>query len=211
MHDRSAVALSFPHVYVPAKTGVPARTLLLLHGTGGDENDLLSLGAKLDAGANLLSARGKVLENGMPRFFRRLAMGVFDIEDLKYRTAELSDFVTAAAREYGFDAKRVFAAGYSNGANIAASVMLLRPGVLAGAVLLRPMIPLIPENEPDLRNVPVFLAAGRRDPIVRPEETERLAGLLKQYGVDVFLHWSEQGHELSAAELEQARQWLALH
>src|SRR5437762_8861512 len=110
MHERSAAALSFPHVYLPWKTGTSARTLLLLHGTGGDENDLLSLGAKLDAGANLLSPRGKVLENGMPRFFRRLAMGVFDIEDLKYRTAELSEFVTAAAREYGFDPKRVFAA-----------------------------------------------------------------------------------------------------
>jgi predicted esterase len=203
--------LHHQHVYVPAKTGASARTLLLLHGTGGDENDLLSLGASLDGAANLLSPRGQILENGMPRFFRRLSMGVFDVEDLKFRTAELAEFVIAAASEYGFDPGPVIAAGYSNGANIAASLMLLRPGVLAGGILLRPMVPLIPETAPDLRKVGVFLAAGRRDPIVRPQETERLAALFKQYGADVSLHWSEQGHELSAAEIEQARRWLAVH
>src|SRR4026209_2924110 len=129
----------FIHDCVP---GSSSRTLLLLHGTGGNERDLIPLGRELDPNASLLSPRGKILENGMPRFFRRLAEGVFDLEDLKARTHELADFVLAAAREYGFDAGRVFAAGYSNGANIAASSLLLRPGMLAGAVLLRPMVPL---------------------------------------------------------------------
>ncbi len=193
------------HVFKP---GTSTRTLLLLHGTGGDEHDLLSVGAGLDPNANLLSPRGQVLENGMPRFFRRLAMGVFDIEDLKQRTAELAEFVTAAAQDYSLDPREVIAAGYSNGANIAASLMLLRPAVLAAAILLRPMIPLTPDTEPDLRGRRVFVAGGRRDPIVRPEETERLAKLLQGYGAEVVLHWSNQGHELTAAELEQARVWL---
>lgn len=197
---------SIQHIFKP---GTSTRTLLLLHGTGGGEHDLLTLGAGLDPDANLLSPRGQVLENGMPRFFRRLAMGVFDIEDLKYRTAELAEFVKAAARDYHFNPDRVVAAGYSNGANIAASLMLLRPEILEGGILLRPMIPLAPDNEPDLRGRSVFLAGGRRDPIVRPEETERLAKLLQGYGADVSLHWSEQGHELSQAELERARSWLS--
>ena len=144
----------------------------------------------------------------MPRFFRRLAMGVFDVEDLKHRIAELAEFVAAAGREYQFDAGQVMAAGYSNGANIAASLMLLRPEVLAGGILLRPMIPLTPDTPPDLRGRNVFLAGGRRDPIVRAEETERLAKLLEKYGAEVSLHWSNQGHELNAAELDEARVWL---
>jgi predicted esterase len=205
MPNQISANLGFQHVFKP---GTSARTLLLLHGTGGDEHDLLSLGAGLDPQANLLSPRGQVLENGMPRFFRRLAMGVFDIEDLKYRTAELAEFIRAAAREYQFDPSQVIAAGYSNGANIAASLMLLRPEVLAGGILLRPMIPLTPEQPPDLHGHGVFIAGGRRDPIVRPEETERLAKLLQGYGAEVSLHWSDQGHELNPVELQAARAWL---
>jgi predicted esterase len=200
--------LDFKHVYIPGEDKSPW-TVLLLHGTGGDERDLLPLGARVAPGAALLSPRGKVLENGMPRFFRRLAMGVFDVEDLKFRTEELARFVAEAAEHYGFDAKRVLALGYSNGANIAASLMLLRPEVLAGAILLRPMIPLTPERTPDLTGVRVFAAAGSHDPIVRPEETERLAGMLRAAGAEVELHWSPGGHELSEEELEKARRWAA--
>lgn len=199
--------LGFIHRFVPAPG--TTRTLLLLHGTGANEDDLLGLGARLDPSANLLSPRGKVLENGMPRFFQRLAMGVFDLEDLRLRTAELADFVAAASNTYGFDPRHVTAVGYSNGANIAASLLLLRPDVLQGAVLLRPMVPLIPEKAPELLGVDVFLSAGRLDPIVRPEETERLADLLQQYGASVTLQWSPQGHELTQSEIEQARHWLA--
>src|SRR6187401_91570 len=140
----------FIHEFLP---GNSSRTLLLLHGTGGNERDLISLGRELDPNAALLSPRGKVLENGMPRFFRRLAEGVFDLEDLKYRTNELADFVIAAAQHYGFASDNVVAVGYSNGANIAASILLLRPQVLSAAVLFRAMVPVIPDKLPDLSSV----------------------------------------------------------
>ena len=199
--------LSFAHRFVPAE-GPDAPTLLLLHGTGGDENDLLPLGRMLDEQAALLSPRGKVLENGMPRFFRRLAMGVFDQEDLVNRTHELAEFVTASASEYGFDPGRVFAGGFSNGANIAASLLLLHPDLLAGAVLLRAMAPFEPEMSPDLSGTPVYLAAGRSDQMVPPENTERLAELLKAAGAEVTLDWQPGGHGIGRTEIEAARSWL---
>lgn len=199
--------LGFNHEFVPAqKSGAP--TLLLLHGTGGNETDLIPLGQALAPGAALLSPRGKVLENGMPRFFRRLAEGVFDMEDLKLRTHELADFVAAAAQSYQFDAAQVIAVGYSNGANIAASVMLLRPGVLSGAVLFHPMVPLVPDPLPDLSGAPVFIGAGRFDPLVPQAETERLVALLKQCGAAVNLQWQPGGHQLSQQEVTAAIAWL---
>ena len=199
--------LSFAHRFVPAEEP-DTPTLLLLHGTGGDENDLLPLGRMLDEQAALLSPRGKVLENGMPRFFRRLAMGVFDQEDLVNRTHELAEFVTASASEYGFDLGRVFAVGFSNGANIAASLLLLHPDLLAGAVLLRAMAPFEPEMSPDLSGTPVYLAAGRSDQMVPPESTERLAELLKAAGAEVTLDWQPGGHGIGRTEIEAARSWL---
>lgn len=198
--------LGFIHRYVP---GAQAPTLLILHGTGGDETNLLNLGRALAPDAGLLSPRGKVLENGMPRFFRRLAEGVFDLEDLTARTHELAGFVESAATTYGFDPHSVVAVGYSNGANIAASLLLLRPGLLAAAALFRPMVPLEPRVPPDLVGVSVFAAAGRRDPIVRPQETERLVALLREAGADVALHWQEGGHALGGEEITAARQWLS--
>src|SRR5688572_9300260 len=144
----SAADPEFIHRFIASPSGKSTRTLLLLHGTGGDENDLLPLGESLDPDAAILSPRGKVLERGMPRFFRRLAEGVFDEEDLKLRTAELADFVAAAAAQYTFDARRVIAAGFSNGANIAASLLLLRPDTLRAAVLFRAMVPLVPDTLP---------------------------------------------------------------
>ena len=199
--------LSFAHRFVTAE-GPNAPTLLLLHGTGGDENDLMPLGRMLDEQAALLSPRGKVLENGMPRFFRRLAMGVFDQEDLVNRTHELAEFVTAAASEYGFDPGCVFAVGFSNGANIAASLLLLHPSLLAGAVLLRAMAPFESEMSPDLSGTPVYLAAGRSDQMVPPENTERLAELLKAAGAEVTLDWQPGGHGIGRSEIEAARSWL---
>jgi phospholipase/carboxylesterase len=198
----------FVHRFDPAKEpGAP--TLLLLHGTGGDENDLLPLGRMLDGRAALLSPRGKVLENGMPRFFRRLSMGVFDEEDLVNRTHELASFVEEAASEYGLDPKRLFAVGFSNGANIAASLLLLHPGLLAGAVLLRAMTPFELETLPDLSDTPVYLAAGRSDQMIPPESTERLAELLREAGAKVTLDWQPGGHGIGRAEVEAARDWLA--
>lgn len=198
--------LGFVHVFKPAQNpGAP--TLLLLHGTGGNEHDMIPLGG-LMPGANLLSPRGQILENGMPRFFRRLAEGVFDIEDLKARAGELADFVAAAAAHYGFDPSRVVAMGFSNGANIASAVMLLRPGVLTGAVLFRAMIPLEPDPLPALAGARVMISNGEIDPIVSRQETERLARLLQRAGADVQVHWQPAGHQLMPGDFSVAKAWL---
>ncbi len=201
-------SLGFVHRFVPAETP-NAPTLLLLHGTGGGENDLLPVGRMLDEQAALLSPRGKVLEHGMPRFFRRLAEGVFDHEDLMDRTHELAEFVERAVDEYGIDRRRLFAVGFSNGANIAASLLLTYPRLLAGAILLRAMVPFEPERAPDLSGTPVYLAAGRSDQMVPPENTERLAQLLREAGADVTLDWQPGGHGIGPEEVQAARNWLA--
>jgi predicted esterase len=201
-------SLGFIHRFIPApETGSPL-TLLLLHGTGGNETDLLGVGRQLAPAAALLSPRGKVSENGMPRFFRRLAEGVFDLEDLRARTHELADFVETAAQRYRLASDRIFAVGFSNGANIAAGMLLLRPQVLAGSVLFRAMVPLVPETLPHLQGKPVFLGAGRQDPIVSPDGTKRLQQLLVQAGANVTLHWEPAGHRLTLLDIEAARAWL---
>lgn len=199
--------LGFIHRYIPP-TSEEAPTLLLLHGTGGDENDLLELGRLLAPGAGLLSPRGKVLEHGMPRFFRRLAEGVFDLDDLRARTHELADFVAQAAATYDFDPTRVVAVGFSNGANIAASLLLLHPDTLAGGALLHAMVPLEPASPPDLRGKGVFLGAGQRDPLISPQETLRLASMLRGYGAAVQESWQPGGHSLTQAEVAAAREWM---
>ena len=201
-------SLGFVHRFVPAEAP-HAPTLLLLHGTGGDENDLLPVGRMLDERAALLSPRGKVLEHGMPRFFRRLAEGVFDHEDLMNRTHELAEFVERAIDEYGIDRRRLFAVGFSNGANIAASLLLTYPRLLAGAILLRAMVPFEPERTPDLSGTPVYLAAGRSDQMVPPENTEQLARLLREAGADVTLDWQPGGHGIGPEEVQAARNWFA--
>src|SRR6266481_7501003 len=195
----------FIHEFVP---GSSERTLLLLHGTGGNERDLIPLGRELDPNAALLSARGKVLENGMPRFFRRLAEGVFDLEDLKTRTNELADFVAAAARHYKLAADDIVGVGYSNGANIAASMLLLRPEIMHAAILFRAMVPLVPDRLPDLSSVRVWIGAGDQDPIVPESETKRLAELLRRAGADVTIRFATAGHGLTNDDLEAARHWL---
>ncbi len=202
------IDLDFTHRFVPAAAGAKGPTLLLLHGTGGNEDSLLNLGRALAPGAALLSPRGKVLEHGAPRFFRRLAEGVFDLDDLTRRTHELADFVAAASGHYGFDPGSVVAIGYSNGANVAASTLLLRPATLAAALLFRPMVPLVPEPLPDLRGVAVFAAAGQYDQLIAPQETERLVALLQAAGARVAVHWQAGGHALGGEEIEAARAWL---
>jgi len=203
--------LGFEHVYKPGpQPGAP--TLLLLHGTGGDEHDMLPLGGLLP-GANVLSPRGRVLERGMPRFFRRLAEGVFDVEDVKRRAHELADFIAAAATRYEFDASRVVALGYSNGANIASAVMLARPGVLRGGVLLRAMVPFEPDPaaapaEPLLSGTRVVISNGESDPIVPAAQTEHLARLLQRAGADVEVHWQPAGHQLMPGDFAVAKNWL---
>jgi phospholipase/carboxylesterase len=202
----TAPELGMAHRFVPAsRPGLPP--LLLLHGTGGSEDDLLPLGERLLPGAALLSPRGRVLENGMPRFFRRLAEGVFDLDDLRHRTDELAEFVQAARRQYGLPEPSI-AVGFSNGANIAASVLLLRPGALGGGLLLRPMVPLVPDPLPALGGVPVQINAGMADPIVTPAQSEALGELLRQSGAAVSLDWIRAGHTLTPSDLDIGARWI---
>jgi predicted esterase len=199
--------LGFVHVFVPAeKPNSP--TLLLLHGTGGDERDLLGLGRELWPGAALLSVRGKVLENGMSRFFRRFAEGVFDVDDLKARTNELAEFIDLGAEHYGFTRRHLVAVGYSNGANIAASLMFLHPHYLAAGVLFRAQVPFTPDLVRNFSELSVFLAGGMRDSVVPREQTEQLAAILESGQADVSLFWHRGGHELGNDDIEAAKTWL---
>src|SRR5918911_1033690 len=211
--------LGFIHHFIPPKSYERAKqratqrktftTFLLLHGTGGNEQDLIPLAYELDKRVAILSPRGKVLENGItPRFFRRLAEGVFDLEDLKFRTNELADFVIDASKTYNFDLQHIIAVGYSNGANIAASILLLRPEILSSAILFRAMVPLVPKTLPDLSNKHIFMSSGLYDPIVSKQEAENLFRLFEKAGADISLSWQKSGHELAMDEIQKAREWL---
>jgi phospholipase/carboxylesterase len=190
--------------------GTGDRTLLLLHGTGGNENDLLPLGRAIDPEGSLLSPRGKVLENGAPRFFRRLAEGVFDEKDVVARAGELANFVFVTAKKHGFDQNTLVAIGYSNGANIASAMMLLGLLKFRGAILFRPMVPLShPPPGTMLENCAVLICGGRFDPIATPQQINALVELLRGRNVEVEVRMQESGHELTDADVEAARDWLA--
>ncbi len=226
--DKKKTELGFIHSFIPSRVeesedgpstrrgrgetetqGKAFTTFLLLHGTGGNEQDLIPLAYELDKKAAILSPRGKVLENGItPRFFRRLAEGVFDLEDLKFRTNELADFVNDASKTYNFDLRHVTAVGYSNGANIAASMLLLRPEILSSAILFRAMVPFVPQASPDLSNKYIFMSSGLMDPIVSKQEAERLYSMFKNAGAKVSLIWQQSGHELTMDEIRKAKEWL---
>jgi phospholipase/carboxylesterase len=203
-----AEALSFIHRFEKG-TEPGARPLLLLHGTGGDENDLVPLGRMIAPGAPLLSPRGKVLENGMPRFFRRLAEGVFDEADVRARAQDLADFIEQAGAQYGIAPP--IALGYSNGANVAAAILLLRPRALAGAILLRATLPLPETPSVDLGGKPVMIVSGARDPMMSPEGAARLAAILQRDGAVVEHRTLPGGHELSQTDVDLARTWLRAH
>ncbi|MBA2941833.1 alpha/beta hydrolase [Paenibacillus sp. CGMCC 1.16610] len=188
-------------------TDVTAPVLVLLHGTGGTERDLLPLAQAISPASSVLSIRGNVLENGMPRFFRRLAEGIFDEEDLIFRTKELNDFLDEAAVEHGFDRRNVVAIGYSNGANIAGSLLFHYPDALRGAILHHPMVPRRGIQLPDLTDTPIFIGAGRNDPICSPEETEELQKLLGEAGAEIEVHWENAGHQLTRSEVDAAGTW----
>lgn len=200
--------MTMQHLFVQG-TDPSAPTLVLFHGTGGTEKDLLPLAAHISPRSSVLSVRGNVLENGMPRFFRRLAEGVFDEADLIFRTKELYDFIDAAAAEHGFDRSNLVAVGYSNGANIAGSLLFHYADALKGAILHHPMVPLRGLELPDLSGTPVFIAAGENDPICAAAETEELAGLLRGAGAEVSVHWERHGHRLTSTEVEAAAVWYA--
>lgn len=201
--------LGFAHVFVPAERPTPdAVTLLLLHGTGGDERDLLPLGKELWPGAALLGVRGKVLENGMPRFFRRFGEGVFDVDDLKARTNELAQFIDASEERYRFSKRHLVAIGYSNGTNIAASLILFHPHYLNAAALFRAQVPFTPDLIRNFSGLSVFIAGGDRDSIIPRDQTEQLAAILESGGADVSLFWHRGGHELGEDDVLAAKRWL---
>ena len=197
--------LNFIHRFEPGNR-LEAPPLLLLHGTGGDENDLMPLGRAVSPGSALLSPRGQVLEHGMPRFFRRLSEGVFDEDDVRRRADGLADFVEAARARYGIAAP--LALGYSNGANIAAAMLLLRPDVLAGAILLRAMVPLSQPPQADLTDKPVLIVSGILDPIIPASNSAQLAALLTTAGANVQHPVLAAGHQLSQTDLTIDQEWI---
>jgi phospholipase/carboxylesterase len=204
--------LGFIHRFIPVDHSrkndeVKSHVLLLLHGTGGNEEDLIPIGKMISPESAILSPRGKVLENGMPRFFRRLAEGVFDVEDLKYRTCELATFVSNASQVYGFDLNRTIAVGFSNGANIGASMLLLRPEVLSGAILFRAMVPLELESLPDLSEKHIVLSEGLYDPIVTQQEAKKLFLLLEKSRAKISLRWQKSSHNLTQDDILVAKEW----
>lgn len=195
----------FVHRFVPAKT--PGRPpLLLLHGTGGDENDLIPLGERLAPEAALLSPRGRVREGTMPRFFRRLGEGSWDIADFRQRTVELADFVRRARVTYGIG--QPIAVGFSNGANIGWSLMLCDPSLLAGAILIRPMMPFDPRPLPDLTGLQVLVLAGTDDQLIPRDQPGLLAALLGEAGADATYEMLPAGHGLTAQDVKLAQSWL---
>ncbi|WP_192896531.1 alpha/beta hydrolase [Cohnella sp. AR92] len=194
------------HIFQPGATP-DSPTLVLFHGTGGTERDLLPLAGRIDPSAAILSVRGNVLENGMPRFFRRLAEGVFDEEDLVFRTKETYDFLTAAAEEYKLDRSKFVAIGYSNGANIAGSLLFHYKDAFDKAILHHPMVPMRGLKLPDLAGTAIFIGAGTNDPICAPQETEELSGLLAEAGASVKVHWEHYGHQLTSSEVLAAANW----
>ncbi|MGK2934600.1 MAG: alpha/beta hydrolase [Gemmatimonadaceae bacterium] len=199
----------FIHRFVPAPSGSQETVLLLLHGTGGNEDDLLDLGRDLAPDTAFLSPRGKVLENGAPRFFRRLAEGVFDLEDVRLRAGGLAAFIKCARTEYGLENSKVVAVGYSNGANIAAVTMLLHPGHVQAAALLRAMVVLEPSQAPDLTGAPIFISAGKMDPIVPASHVARLADIFRGAGAEVELKQQQASHGLVQSDIFDCRDWLA--
>ena len=197
---------SFIHKFVAGK-GSPF-TLLLLHGTGGNEEDLIPIGRTIGPGASLLGVRGQVLEKGMPRFFHRFSEGVFDTEDLIGRAHQLADFLKFASGIHGFDVSKIIPVGFSNGANIAAGMLLLRPEHTPAAVLFRPMVPLEPEDLPDLSSTHIYIGTGNMDPIVSAENTQELSSLFRTAGAHVTLRVENAGHALASQDIEHAGEWL---
>ncbi len=205
------MSTEFVHQYVPGRAvpGKPSTTILVLHGTGGDEHDLLPVGRALVPGAGLLSPRGRVVEAGANRFFSRVSAGVFDQDEIRTRAAELAAWIGDAVRQYDLDPARLYALGYSNGANMAAATILLHPGSIAGGVLLRPMPVIRPEPLPELNGAPVLIVAGQRDDTTSPEDATRLARLLTDAGAAVDLAMQNAGHDLTPQDFAIGKQWFA--
>lgn len=206
----SVDSLGFIHRFLPATDPAQRATILLLHGTGGDENDLISFGQAVAPGAALLSPRGGATENGAPRFFRRIAEGKFDPAEVRARAADLAAFIRAAVTEYQLDPDTIFALGYSNGANIASTVMFTEPALMRGAILFRPMVVLDITEKKSLAGRSVFIAAGRLDPIVPGDQPERLAAMFRDRAAAVTVSWQLGGHNLTPSDIREAAQWFQM-
>jgi phospholipase/carboxylesterase len=206
----SVDSLGFIHRYLPATDAAQRATILLLHGTGGDENDLISVGQAIAPGAALLSPRGGTMENGAPRFFRRIAEGRFDPAEVLARAADLAAFIRAAVTEYQLDPDRIFALGYSNGANIASTVMFTEPSLIKGTLLFRPMVVLDVVEKKSLAGRSVFIAAGRLDQIVPGDQPERLAIMFRERGASVTMSWQLSGHNLTPSDVREAAEWFQM-
>lgn len=198
--------MNYEYIYQPSQN-MEANTLLLLHGTGGTENDLLDIANFIDPTANILSLRGNEPEGPMNRFFKRHDEGNLDIENLKYHAKDMYNFIDNLAEEKGFDRNKVIPLGYSNGANIAGGILFLYDNPFKGAILLHPMVPFRDEASTNLKNTPVFIGAGTNDPICSPSESEELKTMLQSAHSQVALHWEDYGHSLSMPELQAAKEW----
>ncbi|PKK98239.1 MAG: carboxylesterase [Tenericutes bacterium HGW-Tenericutes-2] len=192
------------HLYQPGTSGI---TLLLLHGTGGNEFDLLDLAKHIDPTANVLSVRGNVLEYGMLRFFKRLAMGVFDMDSLIEETENLYKFIDDSANQYNFDRSKVIALGYSNGANIAASILLHYDKPFYAAMLFHPMVPIRNLEKTNLKNISIFIGAGKNDQMVPDGEIEELNAMFDRSEAKTIVFWTDHGHQLNKEEIDQAKIW----
>jgi phospholipase/carboxylesterase len=200
------MSAEFIHQFVQGTSPV---TILALHGTGGDEQDLLPIARAVAPGASVLSPRGKVSEHGAFRFFSRIAPGVFDEKEIQSRAAELADWITATVKQRGLDPASLYALGYSNGANIATAVMLLHPGTIAGAVLLRPMPVITPDALPALNDAPVLMVVGKEDASMPRGESEKLGRMLAEAGAAVDFAMQDAGHELTPQDFSLVKKWLA--
>jgi phospholipase/carboxylesterase len=201
------MTINTPFIHIFQKGDASKRPLLLLHGTGGNERDLLGLGASVAPGRSLLSPRGRVLENGMPRFFRRFAEGKFDEDDIRLRSAELKEFITSATAAHGL--KAPIALGFSNGANIAAALLVLHPGLLAGAILLRAMAPFKVMPQVNLHGVHVLLSSGTNDTMIPKPESDRLAAYFSQSGATLTHKTLPTGHGLVQADITHTTEFLS--
>jgi phospholipase/carboxylesterase len=201
---------TFPHnyIYKPSPSGKSKRAFLLLHGTGGDENDLIPIASQLDPNAAVLGVRGNVVENGMPRFFQRLSEGVFDEADIVQRANELASFLKEVSESYSFSLDEVIAIGYSNGANIATALHFLNPGLISKSIHFRPMTPLEPDTPPNLTNTQVFLSFGAFDQLMPRGEEDRLSQMYVDYGASITKNVEPTGHQLAQNDLHAAAKWL---